>query len=175
MTGQALWVFLMLAACCSVARADDAMSKQIAAAGLREAREIIATDLFGHYDITKLAVLSIGAFPDRARLEHDYGLATVVVAFSARRNVTRHPNLNPAMFEPGSPMCKGWLYLHCGVPVGHVFDGKLRLLLAADRSGSWRTVSPQWRSRREYSLHGYLLLDGRRKEGYVVFDEAPGR
>ena len=58
---------------------------------------------------------------------------------------------------------------HCGVPVGHVFDGRLQLLLAVDRAGSWRAVSPHWRSRREYPLQGYLLLEGRDKEGYVLF------
>ena len=73
------------------------------------------------------------------------------------------------MFEPGNAMCQGWLYLHCGVPIGHVFEGKLEVLLAVDRNGTWRAVSPRWRSRRLYSLHGYLLLEGRGEDGYVLF------
>jgi hypothetical protein len=113
--------------------------------------------------------VKIEALQDRIQLRHDYGLVTVTLTFATRRNTTKHPNLNRDMFEPGNATCQGWLYLHCGVPVGHVFDGTLRLLLAVDREGSWRAVSPHWRSRREYSLHGYLLLEGREKEGYVLF------
>ena len=152
----------------SSALADDHTYKQITESALREARELISSELFGHYDITNLEVRKTEVLQSRAQLGHDYGLATATLTFSTKRNETRHPNLNPAMFEPGSSMCKDWLYLHCGVPVGHVFDGILQLLLAADRNGSWRVVSPHWRSRREYALHGYLLLEGREKEGYVI-------
>lgn len=155
-------------ACCFPALADDNTYKRIVESGLRQAREIISSELFGHYDITELAVLKVEPNQSPAQSGGNYGLATVTLAFSTKRNATRHPNLNPAMFEPGSPMCKGWLYLHCGVPAGHLFDGKLQLLLAADRTGSWRAVSPHWRSRRQYALHGYLLLEGREKEGYVL-------
>jgi hypothetical protein len=151
------------------ALADDNTYERISASGLQEAREIISSELFGHYDITNLVVLKTEVLQGRGQPGRDYGLASVTLTFSTRRNATRHPSLNPALFEPGSPMCKDWLYLHCGVPVGHVFDGNLQLLLAADRNGSWRAVSPHWRSRREYSLHGYLLLEGREKEGYVLF------
>jgi hypothetical protein len=72
-------------------------------------------------------------------------------------------------------MCQDWLYLHCGVSVGHMFEGKLQLLIAVDRDRSWRVVSPHWRSRRQYPLHGYLLLDGRQLEGYVRFPKQPAR
>ena len=154
---------------CSSALADDNTDKQIAESALGEARDVVSRELFGHYDITNLAVLKIDALESRIHLGHDYGLVTVTLAFSTKRNTTKHPNLNPDMFEPGSAMCQGWLYLHCGVSVGHVFDGKLQVLLAVDRGGSWRAVSPSWRSRREYALHGYLLLEGREKEGYVLF------
>jgi hypothetical protein len=92
---------------------------------LRETREIISRELFGHYDITNLAVLKIEPLQDRIRLGHDYGLVTVTLTFATKRNTTKHPNLNPDMFEPGNAMCQGWLYLHCGVSVGHVFDGNL--------------------------------------------------
>jgi hypothetical protein len=163
-------VFLVISmAHCFCVLADENAQKQITESGLREAREIISSELFGHYDITHLEILKIEPFQSRAQPGRDYGLATVTLTFSTKRNAARHPNLNPAMFEPASPMCKGWLYLHCAVPVGHVFDGSLQLLLAADRNGSWRAVSPHWRSRREYSLQGYLLLEGREKEGYVLF------
>ena len=160
---------------CSFALGNDDTYKEIAESGLREAREIISSELFGHYDVANLAVLGVEPLQSRAELQQDYGLARVTVAFSTKRNATRHPGLNPALFEPGSPMCKDWLYLHCGVPAGHVFDGKLQLLVAADRNGSWRVVSPHWRSRRQFPLHGYLLLEGREKEGYVVFPRRPER
>jgi hypothetical protein len=129
----------------------------------------MSRELFGHYDITNLVVLRIGAPQDRIHRARDYGLVTVTLGFSTKRNATRHPSLNADMFVPGSAMCQGWLYLHCGVAVGHVFDGHLQVLLAVDRDGSWRAVSPHWRSRREYALQGYLLLEGREKEGYVLF------
>ena len=154
---------------CSSALADDNTDKQITESALRETRDIISRELFGHYDITNLAVVKIEALQSRIQLGHDYGLVTVTLTFSTKRNTTKHPNLSPEMFEPGNAMCQGWLYLHCGVPVGHVFDGNLQVLLAVARDGSWRAVSPYWRSRREYSLHGYLLLEGRQKEGYVLF------
>lgn len=163
-------VFLVTSmAHCACALADDNTYRQLTESGLQEAREIISSELFGHYDITSLSILKIEVLQSLAQFGHDYGLATVTLTFSTKRNAAKHPNLNPAVFEPGSPMCKGWLYLHCGVPLGHVFDGNLQLLLAADRNGTWRAVSPHWRSRREYSLQGYLLLEGRQKEGYVLF------
>ena len=44
---------------------------------------------------------------------------------------------------------------------------------ALDREGTWRAVSPHWRSRVQYSLHGYLRLDGRDQEGHVLFPKKP--
>ena len=163
-------VFLI---CCTVsgsfALADETTDRQINESALRETRDIISRELFGHYDITNLVVLKIEALQDRIHRGRDYGLVTVTLRFSTKRNATKHPSLNAAMFEAGSAMCQGWLYLHCGVAVGHVFDGHLQVLLAIDRDGSWRAVSPHWRSRREYALQGYLLLEGREMEGYVLF------
>jgi len=155
--------------CCTSALADENADKQITESALREAQDIISRGLFGHYDVTNLAVLKIEDLRGRISLGHDYGLVRVTLEFSTKRNTTKHPTLNPNMFEPDNAMCQGWLYLHCGVPVGYVFDGKLELLLAVDRDGSWRSVSPNWRSRTQYSLHGHLLLEGREKEGYVLF------
>jgi hypothetical protein len=40
---------------CSSALADDNAHKQIIESALRETREIISRELFGHYDITNLA------------------------------------------------------------------------------------------------------------------------
>ena len=157
------------------ALADEQTDKRITEPALREARDIVSRELFGHYDLTGLAVVSSEDLRGRVSPGLDYGLVKVTLAFSASRNTTKHPSLNPDMFEPGSAMCQGWLYLHCGVPTGHVFEGKLQLLLAVDRDGSWRAVSPHWRSRRRYSLDGYLLLEGRRKEGYVLFPGRHGR
>ena len=124
------------------ALADESIDRKITESALREARDIISSELFGHYDLTNLAVLKIVDIPERASLGHDYGLVKATLEFSAKRNMTKHPTLNPSMFEPGSAMCQDWLYVHCGVPVGHVFEGKLEVLLAVDRDGSWRAVSP---------------------------------
>jgi hypothetical protein len=170
---------LVLLICCagsgSVALADETTDRRITESALREARDIMSRELFDHYEVTELVVLKVEAFPDRGRRGPDYGLVTVTLRFSSKRNTTKHPGLNAAMFEPGNAMCQGWLYLHCGVAVGHVFDGRLQILLAVDRDGSWRAVSPHWRSRQEYALQGYLLLEGREKEGYVLFPKQRGR
>jgi len=160
---------------CPFALADETTDRQITESALRETRDVISRELFGHYDITSLVVLKIEPLPDRIHRGRDYGLVTVTLRFSTKRNATKHPNLNADMFVPGSAMCQGWLYPHCGVAVGHVFDGNLQVLLAVGRDGSWRAVSPHWRSRREYSLEGYLLLEGREKEGYVLFPKPRGR
>jgi hypothetical protein len=96
------------AAYCSSALADDSADKRIMEAGLREAREIIQSELFGHYDLTNLVVLKVEALQSSVPLGHDYGLTTVTLMFSAKRNATKHPNLSPAVFEPDSPMCKDW-------------------------------------------------------------------
>lgn len=176
MPRHTLIVFLSVwAVCCTSALADEDTEKKISEAALREARDIMSRELFGHYDLTNLAVLKTEDLRGRVSLGHDYGLVKVTLEFSAKRNTTKHPSLNPNMFEPGSAMCQGWLYLHCGVPIGHVFEGRLELLLAVDRDGSWRAVSPLWRSRRQYPLHGYLLLEGRAREGYVLFPKQRGR
>jgi hypothetical protein len=163
-------VFLSFwAVCCASALADDDTDMNIAESALRETRDIISRELFGHYDLTSLSVVKLEGLQARVSLGHDYGLVRVALRFAATRNATKHPSLNPGMFDPGSAMCQGWLYLHCGVPIGHVFEGTLDVLLAIDRDGSWRAVSPHWRSRREYPLQGYLVLEGREKEGYVLF------
>jgi hypothetical protein len=149
--------------------ADDDADRQIAESALRDARQVLTEELLGHYDVAQLTVERLDTQPPPSSLPHDYGLVRVTLAFSARRNATRHPSLNPALFEPASVMCQGGLYLHCGVPVGHVFDGRIELLLALDGRGTWRAVTPHWRSRRRYPLDGYLLLDGRNPDGYVRF------
>jgi hypothetical protein len=169
-------VFLSFwAVCYTSALAEESTDKKITESALRETRDIISRELFGHYDLTNLEVLQIDNLRSRMSLGQDYGLVKARLGFSAKRNTTKHPSLNSLMFEPGSAMCQGWLYLHCGVPIGHVFEGKLELLLAVDRDGSWRAVSPHWRSLTRYPLHGYLLLQGREKEGYVLFPKKQRR
>ena len=165
----------MLVGACCLALGSLAAGDPVADAALRDAREIIASELFGHYDLTSLSVLSVEPAKVQDGASGDYGLMNVVLAFSAKRNETRSSSMNPAMFEPGSDMCVDWLYLHCGVPAGHVFDGKIQLVLASDRSGAWRAVPAHTRSRARYSLDGYLLLEERSKEGYVVFPTKPAR
>jgi hypothetical protein len=165
----ALVAFVAGLVCWPPARADDALDGKIAEAALREARGVLSRELLGHYDVVDLALLRVQAAAGRISPDRAYGLVTAVITFSTRRNATRHPGLNPTMFEAGSAMCRGWLYLHCGVPARYVFEGRLELLLALDAEGSWRAVPPRWRSRSEYPLQGYLLLEGRAKEGYVLF------
>src|SRR5262245_13117731 len=81
------------------AHAEDDALAPIAEAAVREAREIIATDLFGHYDVVGLRVVSVEPLKD---LQESYGVAAATLDFSTTRNATRHASLNPAMFEPGS-------------------------------------------------------------------------
>ena len=101
-------VFVSLwAVCCTSALADENTDKKITESALHEARDSIARELFGHYDLTKLAVLKIEDLQGRVSLGHDYGLVKVTLEFSAKRNATKHPTLNPSMFEPGSAMCQG--------------------------------------------------------------------
>ena len=148
--------------CCSSTNANERVPLNVAEYALQETRDILSRELFGHYDITELEVLKLN---DRVVLDvRDYGLAKVTLRFSAKRNAKS--TLNPSLLEPGG--CLASLYLHCGVAAGHVFAGKLEVLLAIDREGVWRAVDPNWRSRRQYPLSGYLLLEGRKKEGYVV-------
>jgi hypothetical protein len=150
---------------CSSALAGDNTDKQIIESALRETRDIISRELFGHYDITNLAVVKIEALQGRIQLGHDYGLVTVTLTFAAKRNTTKHPNLNPDMFEPASAMCQGWLYLHCGVPAGHVFDGTLRLLQRSterDRGGRFRRIGAQEGSMRFTAT--YSWKGGKRKD-----------
>jgi hypothetical protein len=158
-----LWV---LAAAAVPAESADG---KITDAALAEARDVLSRELFAHYDVVALKVVKIDDLRHAMQAERQYGLARATLEFSARRNHSRSPSFSPSMFEPGHPMCQGWLYLHCGVPPGHVFEGRLELLLALDRNGAWKAVSPHWQSRVQYPLHGYLLLEGREMEGYVVF------
>jgi hypothetical protein len=160
---------LCLGALASAALAARSFDAEIADAALAETRDVLSRELFAHYDVVALRVLKIEDLRHAMRAERQYGLARATLEFSARRNHSRSPSFSPSMFEPGHPMCQGWLYLHCGVPAGHVFEGRLELLLALDRNGAWKAVSPHWQSRVQYPLHGYLLLEGRKMEGYVLF------
>lgn len=138
----------------------------------REARRIISQDLYGHYDIVRLLVLNVEGVG--RQLGRDYGLAKVTLEFSTKRNATRNSSLSPAAFEKGGctpAKVPAWFYLHCGVPTGHVFDGEMELLLVIEKADRWTAVSPNWRTLLSYPLQGYLLLEGKQKEGYVSFPE----
>ena len=167
-------LLLALAVCgmvwCSTALANDPADTNVATSALAEARAILSLELFGHYDVAELQVQGIEHLrSETTSLGRDYALVKVRLKFSTARNTTKHSELNPDIFVPGSAMCQGWLYLHCAVPAGHVFDGMMEILLArAAGDGAWRAVSPHSRSRRQYPLDGYLLLEGRKKEGYVL-------
>ena len=142
----------------------------------REARRIISQDLYGHYDIVSLQVLNVEAVGQQ--LGRDYGLAKVTLEFSTQRNASRNPGLSPAAFEAGGctpEKVPAWFYLHCGVPAGHVFDGEMELLLVVEKADRWTAVSPNWRTLVSYPLQGYLILEGKQKEGYVWFPEQAGR
>jgi hypothetical protein len=139
----------------------------------REARRILSQDLYGHYDVGSLLVLNVEGVG--RQLGQDYGLAKVTLEFSTRRNASRNPSLSPAALEEGGctpAKVPAWFYLHCGVPPGHVFDGEMELLLVVgEKPDRWTAVSPNWRTLQSYPLQGYLLLEGKQKEGYVLFPE----
>ena len=143
----------------------------------REARRILSQDLFGHYDIVRIQVLNVEGVG--RQLGRDYGLVKVALEFSTRRNGTRNPSLSPAAFEAGGctpAKVPTWFYLHCGVPAGHVFDGEMELLLVVGGNPDrWTAVSPNWRTLQSYPLQGYLILEGKQKEGYVLFPGEDGR
>jgi hypothetical protein len=69
------------------ALADEGTDRKITEAALREARDIIASELFGHYDLTQLAVLKSEEVPGRVSLGQDYGL--VKPRWNSRRRETR--------------------------------------------------------------------------------------
>src|SRR5687767_8024364 len=73
-------------ACCSSALAAENADKKITDSALREAREIILRELFGHYDITNLEVLKNEDLQSRTSLGYDYGLTRVTLKFSTKRN-----------------------------------------------------------------------------------------
>lgn len=149
---------------------DEARIKMLSAQAEREAKETILNGLFGHYDIVTLKVLKI----EGVALGRDYPVAKAILSFSTKRNTSRHPSLNRAMFEPGnctSTKVPEWFYLHCGVPTGYVFNGKLELLLVRTEGTEWRALSPNWRAIISSPLQGYLI----EKEGPIVFSEEGGR
>ena len=73
---------------CSFALADETTDRQITESALRETRDIISRELFGHYDITNLVVLKIEPLQDRIHRGRDYGLVTVT-RDSRRREMPR--------------------------------------------------------------------------------------
>jgi hypothetical protein len=97
--------------------------------------------------ISNLEVLKIETSLGR---ERDYGLVKAILRSSTKRNATKNPTLNRHMFEPGNVMCQGWLCLHCGVPIGHVFEGKLEVLLA---EALGLTISPMLRVQADELIH----------------------
>jgi hypothetical protein len=153
-------VLIVGAMYCPSALADEYTDNRITESALRETRDILSRKLLGHYDITDLSVKRIEDLRGLGSLRHDYGLVKATLTFSTKRNTTKHPNLNRDMFEPGSGMCQGSLYLHCGVPVGHVFEGRLEVLLAVDGDGSWRAVSPHTGDR-EGNIHSKVICSWR--------------
>lgn len=164
-------IVLLFGLCALAAAAIPVRSEDgnVTDAALAEARDILSRELFTHYNVVALRVLKVDDLRHALQTERRYGLVKATLEFSARGNHSRSPSFNPSMFDPGHSMCQGWLYLHCGVPAGHVFEGKLELLLARDRNGAWKAVAPHWQSRVQYPLYGYLLLEGREMEGYVLF------
>jgi hypothetical protein len=108
-------VLIVGAMYCPSALADEYTDNRITESALRETRDILSCELLGHYDITDLSVKRIEDLRGLGSLRHDYGLVKATLTFSTKRNTTKHPNLNRDMFEPGSGMCQGSLYLHRGV------------------------------------------------------------
>ena len=52
-------------------------------------------------------------------------------------------------------------------PEGREYSGKIEVDMAYTADG-WKVLSKNVRNLREYVLSGYLLLEGKPKEGYVL-------
>jgi hypothetical protein len=89
-------VFLgLLVVCCSSALADEYSDKKLAETAVRESKDILLREMFGHYDVTRLEVIKIEDARERNGLKHDYGLVKATVQFSAKRNATKSSALKP--------------------------------------------------------------------------------
>ena len=172
-----LWTILIIGGIVRVSWAADQPSDEMIT---REVRKLIEDALWHDYDIDKIQIQEIQEAHDvlSSRFKKDYGLVKVLVKFSAIRNENRSAyvredgktfSLNKQFYEDYESCKKlNHLYLHCGVKKGYVFEGSLNILMATTRKG-WKILSDGWRRLSSYPLQGYLLMDGREKEGYVWF------
>lgn len=141
----------------------------------QEAQKLLEKSLWGDYDIDKVQIQTI---EDLSILGRDYPLTKAVVSFSAKRNEHRSKYidqdgrtvaLNQNLYDDEGLCAKvNQLYLYCGVDTGHVFEGDLELLLVKTNQG-WEILNPNWRRKTSYPLEGYLIMEGKEKEGYVLF------
>ncbi len=143
----------------------------------QEATKLLDQNLWGDYDIEKIVVSSVEEVSIHNR---DYPLFKAVISFSTKRNENRSKNmtwdgrttlLNQNLYDD-SDLCSrvNHLFLHCGVETGHIFEGDLELLLV-QTGDNWQVLNPNWRRKTTYPLEGYLLMDGKNKEDYVLFSE----
>jgi hypothetical protein len=63
------------------------------------------------------------------------------------------------------------LYIYCGVPEGHIFEGEIELFAVMTSIGTaekgYALICSNCKRRSNYMLDGYLVLGDRKKEGYV--------
>ena len=143
-------------------------------------RDLIKKALWYDYDIEKIQIETVEEYHDTLRtlFKEDYGLVKVIVSFTSKRNENKSTytrddgkisSLNLELYK-NDALCStlNHLYLHCGVKKGYIFEGKLKILMAPTSRG-WEILDPQWRTLTSIPLQGYLILDGKQKEGYVWF------
>jgi hypothetical protein len=160
---------LVLLTVATLAIAQDAASDEaFLETAKTQARQLLDQELLGHYDVADVAVVVVeehtGAW---GGYRNGYGLRTVTVEFVTLRNSHWSPQLNRRVLcdEPGSAphllLCR---------PSGHRFSGTMTVDLAFTIAG-WQVLSRNFRNRRQFPLSGYLELDGKKKEGYVLSPE----
>lgn len=144
-----------------IALADDGRE----AAAEKEITKLIDDGLLGHYEVELVSVLGI---KDRTGewggFKNGYGLITVTARFVAVRNARWSEHLNRTL----AAHCEeaGSVYVLCQ-PEGHEFSGNIEVDMAHTTDG-WKVLNRNSRNLREFVLSGYLLLEGRPEEGYVL-------
>ena len=131
----------------------------------REIRGLINQELMGHYNVSNISILEVkeqSAGWDESY--NYYGIRTVVASFLAIRNEEWHASLNRDVLADNCDKSSVWLLCR---PEGHRFEGKVKVDVVATVSG-WKILNRNFRNIREFVLSGYLLLEGRQKEGYVL-------
>ncbi len=154
-----IFIVLLFAVLSPVVLANDTFEQVVT----KKIGELIDSELFGHYDVRNISIVSVKDHTaEWGGYDNGYGLKKVVASFVATRNESWNKNLNRDMLKTS---CYA-LWLVCQ-PKGHRFEGKVEVDVAYTTQG-WIILSRNFRNRSEFLLSNYLLLEGRRKEGYVT-------